>query len=94
MLIEATRVARANSNSDVERHNSNSMPAGRREDRICEIDRRVAELDALLDKFRNNVSSVKDPTVLSADAMIYWSDHHLERNTLLSERYRLTKKSA
>jgi hypothetical protein len=35
----------------VERHNSNSMPVAGREDRIREIDRRVAELDALLDSF-------------------------------------------
>jgi hypothetical protein len=70
------------------------MPNDRREDRLREIDRRVAELDALLDKFCNNVSSGNDPNILSADAMIYWSDHQLERNTLLAERYRLTKKSA
>jgi len=43
------------------------MPDDRREDRIREIDRRVAELDTLLEKFRNNVSSRKDPNVLSAD---------------------------
>jgi len=43
------------------------MPDDRREDRIREIDRRVAELDALLEKFRNNVSGRKDPNVLSAD---------------------------
>jgi hypothetical protein len=53
------------------------MPNDRREDRIREIDRRVAELDALLDKFRQNISSGKDPNVLSADAMIYWGDHQL-----------------
>ena len=70
------------------------MPDHRREDRIGEIDRRVAELDALLHKFRNNISSGKDRNVLSADEMIYWADHQLERNTLMAERYRLIKKSA
>jgi hypothetical protein len=38
-------------------------------------------------------SSRKDPNVLSADAMIYCSDHQLERNTLLAERYRLIKRA-
>jgi hypothetical protein len=73
------------------------MPDERTEDRVREIDRRVAELDALLDKFRNTVSSNsggKGPNVLSADEIIYWADHQLERNTLLAERYRRTKKSA
>jgi len=51
----------------VGRHSSNPMPDDRREDCIREIDRRVAELDALLEKFRNNVSGRKDPNVLSAD---------------------------
>ena len=32
--------------------------------------------------------------ILSADGMSYWADHQLERNTLLAERYRLTKKTA
>lgn len=73
------------------------MPDDRTEDRIREIDRRVAELDAMLDKFRNTASPNNgrtNPEVLSADEMIYWADHQLERNTLLAERYRLTKKSA
>jgi hypothetical protein len=62
------------------------MPDGRKESRIREIDRRVAELDALL-----------DPSLVRGNKNgngAYWSQHQLERNTLLAERYRLTKKSA
>ena len=70
------------------------MPEDPKEERIRKIDRRVAELDALLAKYRDTVSSKNSANVLSADTMIYWADHQLERNTLLAERYRLTKKSA
>jgi len=72
------------------------MSDDRTDDRIREIDRRVAELDILLGKFRNTLvqRTAENPNFLSADEMIHWADHRLERNTLLAERYRLTKKSA
>ena len=64
------------------------MPDERTEARIREIDRRVAELEALLDKFRNSIAANRDGNGS------YWSQLQLERNTLLAERYRLKKKSA
>jgi hypothetical protein len=52
------------------------MPDARTEERIREIDRRVAELDALLAKqqdatISNNGGS--DPRIKSQDEMIYWA---------------------
>jgi hypothetical protein len=64
------------------------MPNEGTEARIREIDRRVAELDAMLDQFRNTVAANRDGNGSS------WSQLQLERNTLLAERYRLNKKSA
>jgi hypothetical protein len=63
-----------------------------KEERIREIDRRVSEIDVLLGKFQN--ASGNNPRFLSEGEMIYWSDRRQERNSLLAERYRLTKKTA
>ena len=63
-----------------------------KEERIREIDRRVSEIDALFGKYPD--ANGKDPRVLSEGEMLYWADRHLERNSLLAERYRLTKKTA
>jgi hypothetical protein len=63
-----------------------------KEERIREIDRCVSEIDALLGKYQG--AKGKDPPVLSKGEMIYWADRRLERNSLLAERYRLTKKTA
>jgi cell division protein FtsL len=57
-------------------------------DRIREIDRKLGELEALLDQFRNAVTANRDGTASD------WSRLQLERNTLLAERYRLTKRAA
>jgi hypothetical protein len=64
------------------------MSIGGTEARIREIDRRVTELEALLDQFRNSVAANRDGNGS------YWSELQLERNTLLAERYRLNKKPA
>ena len=58
------------------------------EERIRAIDRRVRELDVLLDQFRAALASDRDGN------QSYWPKLQLQRNTLLAERYRLTKKSA
>jgi hypothetical protein len=68
-----------------------------KEERIREIDRLVSEIDALLGKGRegkNSINGGHDPGILSEGEMIYWADRQLERNSLLAERYRLTKKTA
>jgi hypothetical protein len=64
-----------------------------KEERIREIDRRVNEIDALFGKCQD-AGGKKEPRVLSESEMLYWADRHLERNSLLAERYRLTKKTA
>ena len=67
------------------------MRDARTEDRIREIDRRVAELDALLGKQHDAATSNNggsDPRIKSQDDMIYWANRRQERNTLLPERYR------
>jgi hypothetical protein len=65
-----------------------------KEERVLEIDRRISEIDALFGK-RQDAGGKKDhPRVLSESEMLYWADRHQERNSLLAERYRLTKKTA
>lgn len=61
------------------------------EERIREIDFRVSEIDALLSKYHEAKKSM--PRASSEGEMVYWADRHLERNSLLAERYRLTKKT-
>jgi hypothetical protein len=63
-----------------------------KEERILEIDRRISEIDALFGKRQD--AGEKTPRVLSESEMLYWADRHQERNSLLAERYRLTKKTA
>jgi hypothetical protein len=67
-------------------------PNNANEERIREIDLRVSEIDALLSKYHEAKNSM--PRALSEGEMIYWADRHLERNSLLAERHRLTKKTA
>jgi hypothetical protein len=64
-----------------------------KEERIREIDRRVTEIDALFEKYQD-AGGKKDFRFLSESEMLYWADRHLERNSLLAEPYRLTKKTA
>jgi hypothetical protein len=65
------------------------------EDRICEIDRRLQELDALLAKYIDATISndVNNPRLMGESELQFWTDRRQEREMLLTLRDRLTKKS-